>query len=234
MSEPNLHQQLLEFVYDLLSEDEAAALRRRIETEPEVAREYEEARRTARMFASAARREEPQIQLGRPEEAAATFRPARRRVSSRNLPATVPQRAVYWIGGVAAAVLVMFTLGGYLWQRIAVHNLAADHVRLVVTGPAKLQAGVPNQYSITTTSVTGEPLPVKVEYAVYTPAGKSLLQQQARTDGSGRLDVTIPANLPNFRRSAAGGVGLSSREYPADANLCAGRTAAVCHAASAR
>ena len=103
---------------------------------------------------------------------------------------------VFWIGGIAAALLLLFTLGGYAWQRLSLHNLAADHLRLVVTGPAKLAAGVPNQYSITTTSVAGDPLPVKVAYAVYSPAGKSLWQQQARTNSAGRLNVTIPASLP--------------------------------------
>ena len=79
---------------------------------------------------------------------------------------------------------------------LSLHNLAADHLRLVVTGPAKLEVGVPNQYSITTTSVTGEPLTVKVESAVYSPAGKTLWQQQARTNGAGQLNVTIPASVP--------------------------------------
>ena len=68
MTDQNLHQQLLELVYDLLSTDDAAALRLRIETEPEIAAAYEKTHRTARSIALAARTEAPKILLAEPDE----------------------------------------------------------------------------------------------------------------------------------------------------------------------
>ena len=186
MTDQNLHQQLLELVYNLLSTDEAAALLRRIETEPEIAAAYEKAQRTARSIALAARTEAPKILLAQPDETVQVH-PVQ---SIKSFASSKAQhRAVFWIGGIAAVLLLMFTMGGYAWQRLSLRNLAADHLRLVVTGPAKLEVGVPNQYSITTTSVTGEPIPVKVEYAVYSPTGKSNVPVKLPVPSPIRIDT---------------------------------------------
>ena len=61
-----LEQQIWEFVYGLLPEDEAAAVRRRIAAEPDVARLHDGVRRQAALLAEAAKLELPPIPLQRP------------------------------------------------------------------------------------------------------------------------------------------------------------------------
>jgi hypothetical protein len=75
-----LKQQLLELAYDLLSDNEAAALWRRIETEPDVAAAYSAAQRAAGVFAVAAKVRVPKVEL-----AARRCHPTRRGFDSRPL-----------------------------------------------------------------------------------------------------------------------------------------------------
>lgn len=192
-------QQLLELVYDLLDDEQAALLRRRIESEPELAAAWAEARRTAALFADAARVESPKVELRRIERVAAAAtvraRPARDRVS----PWT---RGANWAVSLAATILLAFSLGGYFYHRHELGSLAAGHLRLLVTGPDRLEAGATNTYTVATSTVTGAPLPAKIEVALYSPDGRRLLRQEEQTNDEGRLRVSVPArmNLPGEAR----------------------------------
>ena len=55
-------------------------------------------------------------------------------------------RAANWTVGVAAAALVLISVGGYFYHREQLSAIAADHLRLIVTGPSCLQAGVAAEY----------------------------------------------------------------------------------------
>ena len=140
MIDQNLHQQLLELVYDLLSTDEAAALLRaskrnrklpRLMRKPSHGRSIAVAARTeAPRFMSAAGRNRSsstgaadQIQFARFSGHAASRRGLDWRHRSRNVVDVYARRI--------------------RWQRFTVRNLAADHLRLVVTGPAKLEVACP-------------------------------------------------------------------------------------------
>jgi hypothetical protein len=101
-----------------------------------------------------------------------------------------------WAVGLAAAALLVISLSGYLFHRGQLADIAADHLRLRVLGPARLQAGVPSRYAIRTTSVTGYPLDAQIEFALYAPDGSPLMPaHKERADAEGSLVVTIPANL---------------------------------------
>ena len=65
----------------------------------------------------------------------------------------------------------------------------------MVTGPATLPGGIAAKYTVHTTAITGDPLPAKVELALYAPDGKQLHDHIEDTDEDGRLEVTIPADL---------------------------------------
>ena len=67
--DPETRQRLLELYYELLPDEEAAALRRRLEAEPELARAYAQTRKLAGVLAQAARWEEPRLVLKRPDAA---------------------------------------------------------------------------------------------------------------------------------------------------------------------
>ena len=75
--DPETQKRLLDLVYDLLPEEEADELRRQIDSDAELARAYEEARQSSRLFAEAARLESPKIAWKRPPVAPAAPRPAR-------------------------------------------------------------------------------------------------------------------------------------------------------------
>jgi hypothetical protein len=208
-----LHQQLLELAYDLLSDDEAAALRRRIDAEPDVARAYAEAQREAKLFAAAARLHVPHVQLVKPDNAdpialATGSTRDRRDVLTPDGPAGASRgrvwaaRGLRWVVGIAAAVLIVVTAGGYARHRAQVADIAADHLRLVVSGPAKLAAGLTHQFTVQTTSVTGKPLDVDVQCAAYAPGGATLLEQTLRSGSTGQVIAAVPPDVavPNGSR----------------------------------
>jgi len=191
-------QRLLELIYDLLPEDEAAELRRRIGAEPELAAAYDEARAAAELFGEAARLPTRPIQLKRPETAMSTPpEPPRPKPALKpNGPATpVWARVANWAVGLAAALLLLVSAGSYWYHIEQVRELEAENMRLRVTGPATIQAGVETTYRIDTTAITGQGMPAEIEFAVYSPDDKRLLWHKDTTGDDGRLDVSVPANM---------------------------------------
>jgi len=192
-----LQARLLELLYDLLPDDEAAELRRRVDGDPAVAAAYAEIQRTAKLLADAARLQAPRITLPSVENPETAKRASGRDVRPASAAARAPlARAARWATALAAGVLLAVTAGGFFYQRGQVSQIAADHLRLVVTGPAKLQPRATNEYSVSTTSVTGAPLPVEVQYAIYAPDGHPLVENKLRTSADGRLVIAVPADLP--------------------------------------
>ena len=92
-------------------------------------------------------------------------------------------------------MLLLIALGGWLYHRTQLADIAADHLRLQVTGPARLRSGMTNEYSGTTTSVAGNPIPAQVEFALYASDEVLLPAHNEKTDEEGHLTVTIPADL---------------------------------------
>jgi len=112
-------------------------------------------------------------------------------------PGTPPPRArgAYWTVGLASALLLLISLGGWLYHRAQLADIVADHLRLQVSGPATLSAEVDNAYSVLTTSVTGKPIQAQIDFAISAPDGKPLRVHNEKTDENGRLTVTVPAEL---------------------------------------
>jgi hypothetical protein len=210
--DPVTRQQLLELVYDLLAEAEAVELRARIESDAEVAAAYAEARRTAGVLADAARLEAPKVDYRRLPRAHVSREAARGR--SPRMRSSPWARGANWAVSLAATVLLAFSLGGYLYHRQELADLAASHMRLLVTGPAQLQAGITNTYQIAASTVTGTPLATKVELALYAPGGKPLLRQEEDTDTRGHARLIVPAdlNLPSAVRLEVSAAYKDKRE----------------------
>ena len=190
----DMRQRLLELVYGLLPDEEAAALRAKIATDPELARAYAEAASEARLFAKAACLEAPKIELRRPAKPAPAAEAARPKAARTNGAGRRPLvRAADWMVSLTAALLLAISVGGYLYNRGELADIAAENLRLMVVGPARLCPGVAQEYAITTTSATGEPVSAQIEFAFYAPAGERMKHQQ-KTDEEGRLRVAIPAD----------------------------------------
>jgi len=203
-----LRQQLLELVYDLLGEEETAELRRRIDTDPEVARQYAEVRDASRLLAEAARLDAPAVPLQAPTaETAPKLVAAAAPLPTTSVPTAVVTpasavelapmaRGVNILIAVAASLLFLLSVGSYVYRQTELASAVDGHVRLVVTGPARLQANVENQYMISTRATSGAPLPCPVEYTVSSPTGETLVRGKARTDAEGKFLVKIPGDKP--------------------------------------
>jgi hypothetical protein len=205
-----LEQRMWEYVYDLLSDDEANALEAQITSEPDVARVYAEVKLQSERVAAAAKLEMEQVELQRPadREVAATTEPSMTR-ASRVAPAA-SLHSVNWLVGLAAAALLMITGYTYLKpdsplnpQNVALveQKIADRHVRTVVTGPEKLQLGVTNSFSVSTTDAKGTPQIANVEYRLYDSSGNLQLERSAKTDENGTLQVELSptVSLQNAR-----------------------------------
>lgn len=142
---------LWDYVYGLLSPDDARALEERITSEHDVARAYAEVRQRADLLAAAARMEAAPMTLATP-----AARPtARQRDPSRALP---------WLLSGAAVVLVAllgYTATRHGWLHSpqlvaqAEHALAAEHKRLIVTGPVEVRPELTNLYSVRLQDLNG-------------------------------------------------------------------------------
>ncbi len=123
--------------------------------------------------------------------------PARAKGASRtNGSARFPgTRFANWTVGLSAGVLLIISIGGYLYHRGQLADIAAEHLRLLVTGPARFQTGVPNRFTVDTSSITGAALQVPIEFALYSPDGGLLYTHKERTDEGGHLAVEVPSNV---------------------------------------
>lgn len=111
-------------------------------------------------------------------------------------PALGPSsRTAKWFVGLAAFILVTVSIAAYLYHQFQMAAIAAEHLRLMVIGPATLHPGVAAQFGVSTTEVTGSPVSIPVEVDLYSPDGKRLLGRKESTDQQGRLQVTIPADM---------------------------------------
>ncbi len=195
-------QRLLELVYDLLPEDEAAQLRGRIDADAEIAAAYRHAQETARLLAEAARLPSggiPAIQFAKAIEqgkpASLPAAPAPQLVAKNAAAGRSFARAANWTVGLAAAVLVLISVGGYVYHRQKLAAIAVKHLRLVVTGPSTIQAGVPTEYLVSTSDINNEPLPAKVEVTLSGDDGQRLKAFKETVDEHGRLRIAIPTDL---------------------------------------
>ena len=104
-------------------------------------------------------------------------------------------RAANWTVGIVAAALVLISVGGYFYHRGHLAAIAAEHIRLIVTGPSTVRAGAAAEYTVSTTAISGQPLSSQVEATLLGPDGKRLRAHKETTDEHGRLQVMIPADL---------------------------------------
>ena len=195
-----LREKLMELIYDLLPADETAKLEEQVTSDPQVARAYAEVKLDTDLLGKAALLEnkqlKKQVRLKRPNEKKQS---ATTTTAASKLPQMTPW---HWSLATAAALLVAVTLGGWVYQEANERSIAANHMRLLVTGPATLREGVDNRFNITTQTVDGEPLEADLEYVIYAPNGNKEFSSMAGDvelplvrDGNGNAVLTVPASV---------------------------------------
>ncbi len=103
-------------------------------------------------------------------------------------------RAAAWTVATIAAVLVLASAGGY-YLRQQQATTGGEPLRLIVTGPSVLHAGVAADYAISTMATDGRPLAAEIESVISDPDGKRLWRCNEPVDDHGRLSIAIPADL---------------------------------------
>ncbi len=218
----DLHQILWEFVYELLPDDQMAALREQISSDPETARAYAIVRQQIDLLAKASKLEAQDVELTPPEPPVppVDFTPVAETKPKKSLPAknAAPNAfkgaagTVRWLLSTAAAALFLFTTYTYYGPdsplresavAVAEKRVADSLLRLRVTGPDQLQPGAGNLFSVTTSSMDGQAVAADIEYTLYSAAdGQPLVgPKRVETNGAGRLEVRLPAEkvVPNSR-----------------------------------
>lgn len=207
-TQDDLEQQLWDYIYGLLEPAEARALEARITSEHDVARAYAETRQRADLLGAAARVSSPEMKWQPPAEEAPALRPVRLGGASR----TGFERGLLWF--LSSAALVLVGLVGYAhwrhtWQRDPValarieQELAGEYLRVIVSGPAQVQAEIDNLYTVQLQDLNGVAA-AKTEFAfgLASADGKAVVQQTAVTDADGNgvigidgTDVTAEMHL---------------------------------------
>ncbi len=125
-----------------------------------------------------------------------------------------------WVVGISAGVFLLIALGGYLYHRGQLAEIAAEHLRLMVTGPARISIGVAQRYTARASTVTGDPVPAQVEFALYGPDGQQLMAHKEAADELGMVHVTVEADSqwpPQVRMEVVG--SYSARTERAETQL---------------
>ncbi len=104
-------------------------------------------------------------------------------------------RTANWCVGLAAAMLVLISVAGYFYCRGQLAAIGAEHLRLIVTGPSRLQAGAAATYTVSTRSISGRPLPAESEVVLSAADGSRLKAYKETADEHGLSQVVIPAGL---------------------------------------
>ena len=192
----DLQQQLMEFVYGLLEDDEANALCERITSDPDVARAYAKVKLQCDLVGRAARFDTPSIVWMRPDESDSP-------VSDLQLASTAKsafshRRLANWCIGVAACGLICL-VGSTFWMssRSSQHEstpvafLSASPVQVVLTGPSKLNSEADNPFSVRVEDPAGTPVSTTLNYRLYDANGAVRWHDSSLTDQSGvaRFDV---------------------------------------------
>jgi autotransporter-associated beta strand protein len=113
-------------------------------------------------------------------------------------------RAMRRTAAIAAALLAAVTLGAYLVTSWPLVGLDGKHVRLVATGPQRIEPGIDNLFTINTSSPTGRSLKTQVNYVLKTADGKSLVPKtEESTDRDGRLTLRVRPELSDEAGHAA-------------------------------
>lgn len=191
----DLQSRMLEMIFGLLPEEEAEALRGKIEKDPALAKAYSEAKETTELMGEATKLVSPRIVLSRPEPSARS-RPALVESPAQQGSAETPpwDRWGQWVIVIAASLLLAVSVLGWTRSRSHLAGGDSDSLRLLVTGPSQIQASVDNRYSVTTTTAAGRPVSANVHFALYSPEGEQILGHTEKTDEkSGTLQIDVPA-----------------------------------------
>jgi 5-hydroxyisourate hydrolase-like protein (transthyretin family) len=201
MTRDELEQQLWELEYGLISEEDAAALRAQIASDPEVAQLQQRVRANSLLVAQAAKIDAPRIKLRIPrsEEDAVAVSASAARSSTSGYSVRI-RRVANWSLSIATSLLI----GLFVWtalpstrpgREIAEFQQADATVPIVikVDTPARLSREVNNPISISTWRTDGKPQSTELQMKLEDKLGRAYFFDGIKTDEKGRANVQLPS-----------------------------------------
>ena len=101
---------------------------------------------------------------------------------------------------IAAAILAIIAIGGYLITSWPLFGLDGKHIRLTVSGPHQLEPGIENLFAVSTNSATGRPIAAAISYTLRAADGNAIIAKStATTDHDGRLTIKLKPTIADAR-----------------------------------
>lgn len=100
-------------------------------------------------------------------------------------------RGADWAVGIAAAVLLLVSVGGYLYHRAQLAAVTREHLRMRVCAPPSLGIDRPAEFHVLTTGLSGEPVAAQVELGLLAADGIPVLHWTDRTAADGLLRMVM-------------------------------------------
>ncbi len=213
-----LQQQLWDLLYGLLEPDEAAALKARITSDPEVARRYADICLQKELVADAARIEVAPLALNvpgrnvvqpqKPKSVNKSVSATRRKSASSIRPQT-------WANVVVglAALLLMGIITANLWQRpdfatvtmttegvlqpkpfTPTSKLASASLITEVRGPQSIVPGMTNHFALLARTSDDQPVSAAWSLRYVDQAGAERYAGEVETDANGQAEIVIPGS----------------------------------------
>ena len=208
-----LQQQLMEFVYGLLDEDEANALSERITSDPDVARAYAKVKLQCDQVGRAAKIDLPTMAWVRPDGVLSLD--AKPQLASGKATRSVVRRLANWSIGIAASALVCLVGTSVLMTESVTDSssatvmvASATPVKVVVTGPSKLHAEADNPFTVQVADEAGTPVSTTLSYFVYDASGSVQWSDSSTSDANGvvrfGIDPLVAADATRLEIASAG------------------------------
>jgi hypothetical protein len=220
-----LREQIWDYVYGLLSDDESRALVARVKSDPQAARLYSEVRLQADLVGQASRLEDASLVLNR--TLAVKQQPgAMPGGSKRASRSRVLRRAMSWLVGVGATALAVLLAVGFVWSRGSQPDAAARFVITEIAASSPLTAGISNQLTLTTYELrsagnAATPAAAEAMLSLIDSAGVPRFQQRVQTSAAGDALVELPGDAiqPGVKLQVTAALprgGERGREQPAE------------------
>jgi len=197
MHNEELQQKLWEFVYELLPDDEAQALKDQITSDPQIARAYAEVKLQSEVLAEAVRVPAEVVPLHKPaaDKGPIILKPA----SHISKPEKVSPRSRTlgnWISTVAATILVCalgISFAVPAWINHQARQFLTASNRLMAIAPQKIDSQADNPITIQTNDKDGSPTSETVHLSVEDSLQKTIYRQTAQTNANGIAQISVPA-----------------------------------------
>lgn len=194
----DLRQELLEFYFDCHPRPEE--IRRRLDTEPELAALFEEIKSTGSVLEQAAVADAPQLDLTPPVPGAGpdSYKGSTAKLRQRFFRGPWTYRRAWAAAAALVTIGLLPSLGIFAYRAWELDDFRTGNVRLLVSAPAAVPDGSPLTFHVETLNLKHQVMATNVAWKVLDDQGEVLSESTTMCDGS--RDITIAGSLNKPRR----------------------------------